>query len=64
MALGPLTALSLAGTIAQFVEFRSKLVSRSQELYSSANGSLSVNEELNLVTETLLKLLAKLRRPK
>jgi hypothetical protein len=32
-------------------------------LYKSSNGSLSVNEELNLVTETLLKLIAKLRQP-
>jgi len=63
MALDPLTALSLAGTIVQFVDFGSKLVSRSKELYGSANGSLSVNEELDLVTQTLLKLVAKLQRP-
>lgn len=61
MAIDPLTALPLAGTIVQIVEFGSKLAPRSQELYSS--GSLSVNQELNLVTEILLKLLTKLRQP-
>jgi hypothetical protein len=64
MALDPLTALSLAGTIVQFVDFGSKLISRSQEMYRSVNGSLSVNEELDLVTQTLLKLVAKLQRPR
>ena len=63
MALDPLTALSVAGTIVQFVDFGSKLVSRSQELYRSSNGNLSVNEELSLITTTLLKLITKLRRP-
>ncbi|KAF8850535.1 hypothetical protein BDZ45DRAFT_696655 [Acephala macrosclerotiorum] len=61
--MDPLTALSLAGTIVQFVDFGSKLVSRSQELYRSSNGSLTVNEELDLVTQTLLKIVAKLQRP-
>lgn len=62
MGLDPLSALSLVGTIVQFVDFGSKLVSRSQELYRSANGSLSVNEELDLATQTLIKLVAKLLR--
>jgi hypothetical protein len=63
MALDPLTALSVAGTVVQFVDFGSKLLSRSNELYHSVDGALSVNEELGVITTDLLKLTVKLRRP-
>lgn len=63
MPLDPLTAVSLAGTLIQFVDFGSKLISRTQELCRSVNSSLPVNEELDLVIQTLLKLVAKLQRP-
>jgi hypothetical protein len=48
--------------LSQFVDFGSRLVSRNQELYRSANGSLSVDEELDPVTQTLLKIVVKLQR--
>jgi hypothetical protein len=42
----PLTALSLAGTIVQFVDFWSKLLLSGRELYKSGTGSLTVNDEI------------------
>jgi hypothetical protein len=38
--MDPLTALSLAGNIIQFVEFGSRLLSTAEELYHSSQGSL------------------------
>jgi hypothetical protein len=61
--LSPLDALSLAGTIVQFVDFSHKILSRSQELYKSQKGALSVNEELELVTSDLFRLSEKLPAP-
>jgi hypothetical protein len=63
MVLDPLTALSVAGTIVQFVDFSSKILSHTAEFYNSAEGALSTNEELELVTADLSNLLARLRRP-
>jgi len=63
MALDPLTALSLAGTIVQFVDFGCKIFSNSQKIYSSARGSLSVNEELESIITNLDNIFIKLRSP-
>lgn len=63
MVLDPLSALSLAGTIVQFVDFSGKILNKSYELYTSATGSLAVNDELGLATSDLLKLITKLRLP-
>jgi hypothetical protein len=57
--MDPFTALSLAGTIVQFVKFGSKLLSTTQELYRSTVGSLDVNQTLELVTADLHSLIAK-----
>jgi hypothetical protein len=59
--MDPLTALSLAGTIVQFVDFGSKLLSAGRELYKSTTGSLTVNDEIELVTSDLLAITQKLR---
>jgi hypothetical protein len=56
-----LTALSLAGTIVQFVDFSVKILTSSREIYTSTTGSLTCNNEINLVTEDLLAIIAKLR---
>ena len=63
MVLDPLTAFSVAGTVIQFVDFGSSLCSESRQLYKSARGALSVNEELELATTSIISLLAKLHRP-
>jgi hypothetical protein len=59
--MDPLTALSLAGNIVQFVDFSSKLLSAGRELYKSTTGSLTVNDEIELVTSDLLAIARKLR---
>jgi hypothetical protein len=61
LAMDPLTALSLAGNIIQFVEFGSKLLLQGYELYLSNAGRLEVDEELELTTADLTSLIAKLR---
>lgn len=59
--MDPLTALSLAGNILQFVEFGARLISDCRELYKSKTGTLTANEELELVTLDLRALVRKLR---
>jgi hypothetical protein len=61
MVLDPLTALSLAGTVVQFVDFSSKILSNTQQFY--ARGSLSANDELELITTNLNDIFVKLKRP-
>ncbi|CZR64409.1 uncharacterized protein PAC_14307 [Phialocephala subalpina] len=48
-----LSALSLAGTIVQFVDFGSKLIKDGRELYASKTGTLQTYEELELITTDL-----------
>jgi hypothetical protein len=60
-AMDPLSALSLAGTVVQFVEFGGKLLKEGRELYRSTTGSLTVNDELELVVVDLQALVAKLK---
>jgi hypothetical protein len=60
MALDPLTALSLAGTVVQLVDFTSKIFSTSYELHRSTTRALAENEGIELVTSDLLALSTKL----
>jgi hypothetical protein len=59
--MDPLSALSVAGTIVQFVDYGTKLLSNARELYRSSVGTLDANNELELVTTDLRALIAKLR---
>ena len=61
--MDPLSALSLAGTVVQFVDFSFKLFSNAQRLYNSEKGSLVGNDEIELVTTSLIEMTAKLERP-
>jgi len=54
--LDPLTAIGLASAIVQFVDFSSRLVSETKELYHSTEGNSTKNEELQAVTEDLREL--------
>lgn len=63
MALDPLTALSVAGTVIQFADFGMKLFQRSGEIYNSTKGTLSVNEELERITTEVVSLVKKLSQP-
>jgi hypothetical protein len=58
--MDPLTALSVAGTVVQFVDFGSKLLGNTRHLYKSARGSLEATEELKLVTGDLQSVVIKL----
>jgi hypothetical protein len=60
--MDPLTALSAAGTIVQFVDFGTRLLSQATELYKSPVGTLRSNNELELVTTDLRGLITKLRQ--
>ena len=45
MAIDPLTALSIASAVVQFVDFGTKLVSKGIEIYKSADGVLADHAE-------------------
>ena len=60
--MDPLSALSLAGTIIQFVDFGSKLLSKAGKLYRSSQGPLKANDELELVSSDLRELVNKLEQ--
>lgn len=51
--MDPLTALGLASNIVQFVDFASKLISQSHEIYQSADGALEDNVALEHVAKNL-----------
>jgi hypothetical protein len=57
----PLVALSIAGTIVQFVDFGSKLLKGGRELYTSKTRTLKTNEELELITTDLEGVIKKFR---
>jgi hypothetical protein len=52
--LDPLTALSVACSVVQFVDFGVKLVSEGSQLYEK--GSLGDNDELEVITKDLTRL--------
>lgn len=62
LAMDPLTALSLAGTIVQFVDFGTKILSNAHEIYNSNTRQLDVHAELDLVTTDLKALLVRFRQ--
>ncbi|KAG0648144.1 hypothetical protein D0Z07_6009 [Hyphodiscus hymeniophilus] len=59
--MDPLTALSLAGTVIQFVDFGTKLLGTAGELYKSTTGSLGVHTEIELTASDLRAVIVKLR---
>lgn len=56
-----MSAISLAGTIVQFVDFSSKLVSKGYYIYQSATGASPENLELEAITTDLSLLNTKLK---
>lgn len=56
MPIDPLSALSVAASVVQFVEFAHKIVSKGRQLYDSPNGALRDNEETETVTKRLQAL--------
>lgn len=60
--MDPLTAVSVASNIIQFVEFGSRLVSKAHRLYKSADGVLTEHIHLEVVITDLGTLLKGLQR--
>ena len=61
--MDPLTALSAAGTIVQFVDFALKILTTGHALYKSTNGSLKAHEEMRCVATDLSVIAQRLNRP-
>ncbi len=60
----PLSAVSLAGNLIQFVEISSSLVSGALDLYASADGASAINVELETITEDLVGICSSIHRPR
>ena len=58
--MDPLTALSTAGTIIQFVDFGIKVLVAGNSLHHSTTGAIPENVKLEWVTRDLMSLTAKL----
>lgn len=61
--MDPLTALGVAGNVIQFLDFGSKLVSKTVEIYKSPQGSSVEYKDLAAVSEDLEGLCTKLKPP-
>ena len=59
--MDPLSALSLAGNVAQFIEFGCSLVSKTRQIYKSANGATISQVETAIATRRLLELTRRLK---
>lgn len=57
----PLSAVSLAGTVVQFIDFGCSLISESTSIYQSSSGQSQNNAELDLIATELSLLCAKVR---
>lgn len=55
-AMDPISAVSLAGTVVQLVDFSIKIVSKTSELYRSSSNGLVENQSIDKVTKDLTKL--------
>jgi hypothetical protein len=62
MVLDPMSAVSLASSIVQFIDFSGKIVSKGRRIYLSAEGALPKNLELGVVTNDLSRLAGALRK--
>ncbi|CAM1506089.1 Fc.00g057300.m01.CDS01 [Cosmosporella sp. VM-42] len=54
--MDPLSALGIAAAVVQFLDFGSKLVTKSTEIYNSAEGSLLENQNLEAIASNMLEL--------
>lgn len=59
--LDPLTVLSVTGAIVQFIDFSSKLLTKSHEIYESASGASIDNTQLECIAKDLEGLTARLK---
>ncbi|KAI1136555.1 hypothetical protein F5Y05DRAFT_96938 [Hypoxylon sp. FL0543] len=59
--MDPFTAIGLAGNIITFLDFGYKLVSASKDIYTSASGASTYNDDLSYTTEQIQQLTASLK---
>lgn len=60
--LDPLTALSIASSVIQIIDFGCRLVSETQQIYHSASGATKYNVTLREITEDIIILETNLSR--
>ncbi|TVY80314.1 hypothetical protein LSUE1_G006860 [Lachnellula suecica] len=58
--MDPIAAVSLVATVCQLIDFSAKVVSYTHEIYKSANGSLTVDNELSQAASHIFDLSEKL----
>lgn len=58
-----LAALSLAGTVVQFVEFATKIAKGTHEIFESTQGMITVHEQLKGLTNNLQEMCDELQKP-
>ena len=59
--MDPLSGLSVASNIVQFIDFGLKVVTKGRKIYRSVDGTLAENSDLEVVTSDLLILQSKLQ---
>jgi len=60
--MDPLTAIGLAGNILSLIDATSKVISKARQLYDSASGTTSENDELESLTKNLKDLASRIQR--
>jgi hypothetical protein len=60
--LDPFTALGVAGNIVQFVDYTTRLISKSREIYQSAEGASFEHLDLEVIASNLSRLTEGLRK--
>ena len=61
--MDPLTAIGLASSIVQFVDFSTKLIHGAREIYDSVSGETEENRSLEAVVSEMERLSSKLLSP-
>jgi hypothetical protein len=59
--LDPISALSVASSLVQFVDFSAKILSKGHRLFHSTNGSLLENDEIETVAKRLRDMIQDLQ---
>jgi hypothetical protein len=63
MPLDPMSALSVAASVVQFVDFTSKIICKGKDIYHSVDGVLPENSQNKTVTVRLLEITNELEKP-
>jgi hypothetical protein len=61
--MDPLTAIGLASSIVQFVDYTTKLIQGAKEIYISVSGTTEENKSLETITKEMEGLSSRLYTP-